>query len=420
MKKLVFALSLLVLIFVGCSDDDDIQPTLKFEKASYPLTKGSVEVKLSVSDFDLNSVTTPVSIPVKIGGTAIKDEDYTLSAEKFVLGGSNESKTITVTAKNNYDEAKTITLTLGDVSGFSLGNVPMATINLGKKDQIMYSFTKRTAIMSGGVTVSFDLYNSTDGSAYVAEEEISIPIMVDESESTAVLGEQFSFDGKKEVVIPVGKSSGTVKLKYIAPVVADRDIVVLKADLAGKKGFVKGQYIDSKITILGDYADKIIGDWVMNELVTDKEAMDATWGGGVTFTVENGFPVFNKEDKLTIGDEGLTTGFKSTFKNYFGEQSNVSIGDEYELRKGMFEKVTLQLLELTNINRYFSDTEKSDDDIALLGVRITEDGLLDVYILDYESKSFAPEFNDFGMYGEEKPVATNSGVYLNFTMKKSE
>lgn len=420
MKKLAFALSLLLVIFVGCSKDDDTQPTLTFEKASYPLTKGSVEVKLNVSDIDLNSLTTPVSIPVQIGGTAVKGEDYTLSAEKFVLGGSEESKSIIVTAKDNYDEAKTITLTLANVPGYSLGNTPMTTINLGKKDLIMYSFTKRTALMSGGVTVSFDLYNSADGSAYVAEEEISIPIVVDETESTAVLGEQFSFDGDAKVVIPVGKSSGNVKLKYIAPVVQDKDIVVLKADLDGKKGFVKGQYVDCKISILGDYADKIIGDWVMNELVTDKENMDATWGGSVTFTKENGFPEFNAEDKLSIGDNGLTTEFKSTFKNYFGEQSGITIGEELELRKSLFEKITLQLLELTNINRFFSASETSEDDKAIIGVRITEEGLLDVYILDYYSKSFAPEFIDFGMYGEDKPVATMSGVFLNFTMKKAE
>lgn len=420
MKKLAFALSLLLVIFVGCSDDDDIQPTLTFEKASYPLTKGSVEVKLNVSDINLNSLTTPINIPVQIGGTAIKDEDYTLSAEKFVLGGSEESKTITVTAKDNYDEAKTITLTLGNITGFSQGNIPMATINLGKKDLIMYSFTKRTALMSGGVSVSFDLYNSTDGSAYVAEEEISIPIVVDQTESTAVLGEQFSFDGKAEVIIPIGKSSGNVKLKYIAPVVQDKDIVVLKANLDDKKGFVKGQYIDCKISILGDYADKIIGDWVMNELVTDKKNMDANWGGSATFTTESGFPEFNAEDKLSIGDDGLTTDFKSTFKNYFGEQSEITIGEEMELRKGLFEKITLQLLELTNINRYFSPSETSEDDTALIGVQVTEEGLLDVYILDYYSKSFAPEFINFGMYGEVKPVATMSGVFLNFTMKKEE
>lgn len=420
MKKLALALSLLLVILVGCSDDDDIQPTLTFEKPTYPLTKGSVEVKLNVTDFNLGSATTPVSVPVTIGGTAVKGEDYTLSAEKFVLGGTQETKTITVTAKDNYDEAKTITLTLSNVPGFTQGNTPMTTINLGKKDKIMYSFTKRTALMSGGATVSFDLYNSADGSAYITEEEISIPIVVDESESTAILGEQFSFDGNAEVVIPIGKSSGEVKLKHIAPVVQDKDVVVLKADLENTKGFVKGQYVDCKITILGSYADKIIGNWVMDELVTDKEEMDATWGGGVTFTAESGFPVFNSEDKLSIGDDGLTTSFKSAFKNYFGEQSDVTIGEEIELRKGMFEKITLQLLELNNINRFFSSSEKSEDDIALIGVQVTEEGLLDVYIIDYYSKSFAPEFIAFSMYGDVKPIATVSGVFLNFKMKKED
>lgn len=58
------------------------------------------------------------------------------------------------------------------------------------------------------------------------------------------------------------------------------------------------------------------------------------------------------------------------------------------------------------------------DDIAHLGVRVTDDGLLDVYVIDYEPKDFFTDFADFGMIGTDKPVSTMTGFFLNFQMEK--
>ena len=85
----------------------------------------------------------------------------------------------------------------------------------------------------------------------------------------------------------------------------------------------------------------------------------------------------------------------------------------------------MQLLKLDNVNRYFSATQQSEDKVAYIGVRNikNENGetLLDVYIIDYNSKSFAyPAFEEYGMYDTNKPNATLGGMQINFTLKKKQ
>lgn len=67
--------------------------------------------------------------------------------------------------------------------------------------------------------------------------------------------------------------------------------------------------------------------------------------------------------------------------------------------------------------------------MAYIGLREIEDEdadeagtmLLDVYLIDYESSSFATELKEFGMYSpdmEGNPyMAYMAGMYINFIMK---
>ena len=109
-------------------------------------------------------------------------------------------------------------------------------------------------------------------------------------------------------------------------------------------------------------------------------------------------------------------------ENYFQPSSEFEFAGDYVLYTTMLEKMNLQLLKLKNVNRYFSDAVKSEDTEALLGVRnFTDDNgqvYLDVYVIDYTAKGFLTILGDYGMYDSVKPVATMSGVYLNFRLKK--
>lgn len=90
------------LLFGACSDDNDESvPTLSFAKPVLALSTGSVTLDLQVSGIDLSTLSSPVTVPVTFSGTAVKDSEYSVSAEQFVLGGGSQSLSITVTALDN-------------------------------------------------------------------------------------------------------------------------------------------------------------------------------------------------------------------------------------------------------------------------------------------------------------------------------
>ena len=89
----------------------------------------------------------------------------------------------------------------------------------------------------------------------------------------------------------------------------------------------------------------------------------------------------------------------------------------------MGRKTKVQIMKVDNVNRYFSATQQSTDREGWVGLRNyvdpdTKELLLDVYLFDYEPKDFLLSFTDYGMFNSKKPVLTDSGTYLRFTLKK--
>ena len=422
MKKLFPILLMLVAaVFTACSSDDDNTFKVSFESANYTLTKGSLNINITAA----NAPATATDIPVTFGGTAVKGEDYTVSAEKYTVGGNSAVTSITVTAKNNFTEAKTITMSL---SGAETGANPTTTINLGVQDKRLYSFAQKAYVLGGETEVEFDLLNIKDGSQMVAENDIEVSVYADPLLSTAVEGTNYEFENKT-AVIKKGESKCTFKLKALT-LDAAKNVIVVTPQVTEAEGFVAGAFPTATVTMIGSYASDLLGTWVMNKMVTTKENMINAYAE--TEKTFAGWPVFNADDTFTFSGDGstegykLTTSLKSELKNYFHETSDFAIDKEYTIRVGMGTKVPLQLLKLNNVNRYFSATQQSEDKEAYLAVKNIKDEttgvtLLDVYILDYNSKSFAyPLFETYGMYNSTKPTATMDGVFVNFTLKKKK
>ncbi|MFA6592107.1 MAG: hypothetical protein WCS67_02060 [Bacteroidales bacterium] len=406
MRKLITLIAT-AAVLAACSKDSD--PSVSFTQQTFALTSGSVDISIQTKDFETSTTAT---IPVTFSGSAVKGEDYTVSSESYTVGGASQNLKITVSAKDNFDADKVITMTLGAANGVGVGKLSTATITLSKQDLRLYSFVGKKIAMTSAANVEFQLFTSTGGT-FTAEKQIEIPVTVDTEKSTAVEGTNFKFNGEKKMIIAVGSDKASLKLDFIAQD-ADHNVLYLKPDFTNMKGFVAGQYPEIEIVLLGSYAEKIQGKWKMKTFVTDKTYMNNTWGGMEDLT---NFPVLNTDDTMTIGAD-LQTSFVSGFKNYFGEQSDITMGDELTIRIDMQTKVTMQILILNHINRFFSTSKTSTDDIAHLGVRVTDDGLLDVYVIDYEPKDFFTDFADFGMIGTDKPVSTMTGFFLNFQMEK--
>jgi len=409
------------LLFGACSDDnDESTPTLSFAKPVLALSTGSVTLDLQVSGVDLSSLASPVTVPVAFSGTAVKGSEYSVSAEQFILGGNNQSLSITVTALDNYDEAKEIVATLGSVADFIPGKNATAKISLGVKGKIMYSFSVKSMTMGETGSVQLDLYTAT-GAKYTAEQDIVIPIEIAEG-STAVENTNFTFEGAKQLVVAQGKSSGAITLKA-GTLETGKDKVVLKTGLENNKGFVRGQYNEITVTIFGSYFSKLEGTWKMSAEGNYDPTEFANLNGSSsdndkpTFDADMAaLPAYNAKDRLVFTEEGLTTSLESTLRNFFWENSGISKGEEIIVREGMGTKVPLQLILLDNVNRYFSATEQSEDTEAYIGINFKDgdSNKMKIYFVDYNSKSFLV---DKIYYDETKPTATYS-PFISFTFER--
>lgn len=421
MRKFLFALLAAPLLFGACSDDnDESTPTLSFAKPVLALSTGSVTLDLQVSGVDLSSLASPVTVPVAFSGTAVKGSEYSVSAEQFILGGNNQSLSITVTALDNYDEAKEIVATLGSVADFIPGKNATAKISLGVKGKIMYSFSVKSMTMGETGSVQLDLYTAT-GAKYTAEQDIVIPIEIAEG-STAVENTNFTFEGAKQLVVAQGKSSGAITLKA-GTLETGKDKVVLKTGLENNKGFVRGQYNEITVTIFGSYFSKLEGTWKMSAEGNYDPTEFANLNGSSsdndkpTFDADMAaLPAYNAKDRLVFTEEGLTTSLESTLKNFFRENSGISKGEEIIVREGMGTKVPLQLILLDNVNRYFSATEQSEDTEAYIGINFKDgdSNKMKIYFVDYNSKSFLV---DKIYYEETKPTTTYS-PFISFTFER--
>lgn len=421
MRKFLFALLAAPLLFGACSDDnDESTPTLSFAKPVLALSTGSVTLDLQVSGVDLSSLASPVTVPVAFSGTAVKGSEYSVSAEQFILGGNNQSLSITVTALDNYDEAKEIVATLGSVADFIPGKNATTKISLGVKGKIMYSFSVKSMTMGETGSVQLDLYTAT-GAKYTAEQDIVIPIEIAEG-STAVENTNFTFEGAKQLVVAQGKSSGAITLKA-GTLETGKDKVVLKTGLENNKGFVRGQYNEITVTIFGSYFSKLEGTWKMSAEGNYDPTEFANLNGSSsdndkpTFDADMAaLPAYNAKDRLVFTEEGLTTSLESTLKNFFRENSGISKGEEIIVREGIGTKVPLQLILLDNVNRYFSATEQSEDTEAYIGINFKDgdSNKMKIYFVDYNSKSFLV---DKIYYDETKPTATYS-PFISFTFER--
>lgn len=425
MKKFFFPLLALAAICTGCgeSKQDDVKlPNISFEKAAYTMQEGPITVKIT-SGYQGSMV----DLPFTVSGDAVADVDYTISANKFVIGGVTPMLEITISPKENFDTEKSLTLTLGTLpTGILPGVNPNTKVTIKPKNQVMVSFLERTTgiTASGVIDVSiFDL----EGKKLIALEDMIIPVKVDQTaNNTAVQGEHFDFDGAAQVVIAKGKSTGTVHLKTLKTE-PEKDVFFLTVDWG--KGYIAGQTGKIQVTVLGSYGDKIAGEWILYKELTDKAYFDGLYNFNPSNPDVNTAPFTGAHatDKITIDGDSFATEMTSIYKDYFAPKSDLRMGQEYLFKIGVGPKITTQLLILNKINRYFSPTERSDDDIALLAVRVLtitdpestkEIEVLDVWIIDYLSKAFFQEFVDWGMYDPAKPTASGMGVAINVQYKR--
>ena len=430
MKK-CFAIAVAALtVFAACTKEGGVKtPSVSFETA-LPLTvDGASVLSIKVSDY---SGSEAVTVPVTFSGDAEKDKDYTVSAEAFVIGGSEPITSITVTPVV-YGSKKSVTASLEVPEGFTAGSYVSCTFPLS--DAVARcSFATKKATLGDRVAIEVNLIDNAD-KPYSVQKATTIAVEVDTEKSTAVEGTDFRFkDGKKAVVFDAMSSTGKVEIEYIETEDNAGKLVVLK--LVPDSKFELGQYAEVSVDLIGSYLTKLNGTWVIDKLVTTADFFEevmywAEYSSRPKEEVYAGFPEFNKNDSFSFDFEtGLfIPAFESTFKNYYIGESTFSLGDEIELHMNNNYPPTImasKIVILNNVNRYFSDSEFSVDKEGYVAFSFStdEDGseLLYMMTIDYESHTFLKDELP-SMYPDPlvKPyLGLYPGTFLIATFKRAE
>ncbi|MEH2165259.1 MAG: Calx-beta domain-containing protein [Nostoc sp.] len=149
-----------------------VLPKVNFGAATYNTTEDSTATTVTISVTLDASPETAVTIPivVKSSSTATNGNDYTFSPTtiSFTAGatGSNLTKLITFTINPDDlpENAETVVLNFGTLTGADLGTITETTLNIAANDSIQYAISTPTSTLiegnSGTQAVSFTVTRS--------------------------------------------------------------------------------------------------------------------------------------------------------------------------------------------------------------------------------------------------------------------
>ena len=407
-KKLIYiCVAALVLINPISCKKEDKSVNVSFA-TPFPIVSNEGVATLTISSNYKG--TEVVKIPVNFTGKAVKGTNYTVSAEEFVLGGSNPVTQITVTPKDYSETENTVKASLKIPAGFVAGKYPIVDFSLVfKLGYASFETDKAVGLYNYNIVVNvFDAASKPKK----MDNKTKIKVKVDES-STAVEGKHFSFVGEPVVEIDKGKSSGKLTLNIVQPFVEGKDEIVIALD---DPRFISGDYSEMKIMI-----KSVEGKWKVAEIhPTPQEQKDNM---SATDADLKGYPVFNDSDYITLNTEKgeLVQDVKSDLKNFFLGTSKM-VKDRvynkfaYSLDGNNNKKIDIQLFNLDNVNRNFDSASKSADKNAYIGFRMSKDNkgadILSLYILDYRPTSFLMPYYGFGLFPEQRPSAIDTYAFI--------
>lgn len=432
MRKYLFALLAVAALFTGCEKSKEQPlPEVSFETASPLLSDDGVATFRIVSDYKGQDA---VTIPVKFSSTngAVAGTDYTVSAEAFVLGGAQPLTQISVTPLV-YGSKKDVSAEIVIPEGFKAGKFTKSSFVISEKLGYV-SFSMSKSIMTDNIEVGISVFNDK-GHEQKVSVDTEFEVKVNTEKSTAVEGTHFKFTNGKSVKVEKGKSSAAVKIELIGED-ADAEHNLLVLELVESQKYAFGDKISTKVEISGPTWKVFGGKWVIKEIV-DKE--EDFYQNGETAETMAGYPKFNKEDSFTIDFNSgtFTPDFKSSLKNYFvGESKFTTCGQpkwyenkNFNIKFGFSRSYMANVIELDNVNRYFSETETSESKLAFLGLALdSEDpNLLHVLVVDHESRTFLKtalswyegDYNVLYNNGK-RPTANASSVGFELTFTKAQ
>ncbi|MEQ7799283.1 hypothetical protein ABDJ41_05670 [Pedobacter sp. ASV1-7] len=413
-RNILGAALLAAVTLVSCGKDDELSKrgnVLEFETTTYSIPQSGELVMKIVTTAPVSS---DVSIPFTISGTAEKGIDFDLSASAFVIPAGSKIGEVKVTAKPSFDLNKSFKVVLGSIpSGINAGNLLFTEVSIGPKDILIYSFESQKLSMTENVDVNLTL-TAAEGT-FISPTEMRIPVELIPGTTTAVEGVHFSFDGLKEFVVPAGKLRATLKLKFLKQEVG-KTTIALKV-VPKNNHFVAGNFNRTNITIDGSNFSRLKGTWKYKAFTNRNWIIENIWG----MDDEALFPKNNTDDLIIIDETTLNVQMTGDLKNYFRTATITDKGEVTErLQEAGFPPpaVKMQLVQLSAANVFFSPLKQKIRSTEL-GFRVfVESGkdILEVTVRDYEPTDFLS--NTYEMYSSFGDVPAMKTMPLRFHFER--
>lgn len=297
MKKITIALAAALAVLSACEKTPAL-PVVQFDKTNYILPADEPVTVKVVSDVALTD-----DVTFTLGGTAVKDVDYTVSPETSVSFADAVAAEIVITPLNNLED-KNIVLELAAKAGsFTVGQNAKATVVITPKEKVYCSFEKAGVRLAGTTerTIALKLVGASTGDKFQASGELKIPFTVS---GTAVEGTDYEIvGGEKFLVAADGAKVATVKIKSKHET-APETIPTLTLNFSASDRFLAGVNASTEIIFGGVLQfSEIVGKWAYSSypLKDDPEADKGTFDmliGDAGDTWEKNVPCKNTESDV--------------------------------------------------------------------------------------------------------------------------
>ncbi len=393
MRK-IFSILLSAVIVMGltsCSDDDnDGRPSVSFKRPVYILesaTPVDVEIGLTVP------AVTDLLIPVIVSGSAERDVEYTLSADRFEIKAGETSASIQILPLNNTKSGNDIKLQLTEVRGYRFGFYNVAMIPVLPRSILTASFDKEVYELAGETEVTMSLKNGT--SKYVKPSStVKVPFDIDPS-STAELGTHFEIVGGEQVLAMTAKDTAAkVKLRILKQE-PGKDKIVLR--IHENELFEAGANNRATITIIStnNVAD-MAGSWLLTGLSNkDQLVTEVNYLGyhGDADNLPANCPATDELKLTPNGNDALTldiSGITGDLKNYLRPATMTKVSEVFEKLYELDDdpEALVATMKTDKVNIPFSATSTRER-VAEVGIRVLDNGRsLELRIYQYEPVDF--------------------------------
>ena len=405
-KYLYLSVALLTTLSLGACGDDDgpgsgSDANVQFSTSSYTLDDEPIDVKVVASQ----AAASDLNIGFTVGGTATA-ADYELSAQSFLLEAGKTEATVTVTPKQAFEMAKTLTLTLTPGTGYTIGRVASTTVNLAKSSVYVYSFTTAEAELQE----SLDITLTVGDDNFKAPKDLELPFEV-LSGSTAELGKHFLVkDDATSFIVPEGGNTATLTL-LPGPEVDPSNPVTLNLGVDEQGGrFVAGEIASVTVTVKGllTYA-ALAGTWQHKELIGLEELEEFAMleemdvdaipshndGFTISITDEGDHAMFTPSSTGDLADlfRACDMTYTEPINIFYGTKSGsyTTVKEQYTWDDDAFFDLTY--FQLSSGNRSFDNSNEKLGKLTI-ALMLDKDGSMILFLRDYDQPPFLSDWWD--------------------------